>query len=349
MKLFENKNYLEDLHRVAEQLPEDNFSILITGATGLIGSFMVDVLLYANKVMGKSHIVYAMGRSKEKLEKRFSYALKECGLSFIEQDVMQEFPNEIQIDYIINAASNADPRTYALYPVETILTNVLGTKNALECAKESKCKKILFTSTMEVYGSQIEKVSFEEIDFGKLDFNAIRAGYPESKRVSELLCRCYVEEYNVPAVIARLGYIYGPTMLSTDNKVVAQFIRNVLRNEDIVLKSEGLQKRSYLYVADAVAAIFQILFYGVEGEAYNVSSMESVISIKDMAEIAAELGGCKVVFEFPDELEKKGFSKPQNNILSDSKLRNLNWNAYYGVRTGFKQTINILKDIEVEQ
>lgn len=346
MNLFENEDYLEDLHRVAIQLPEESFSILITGATGLIGSFMVDVLLYANKILGKKNKIYALGRSKEKWKERFSYACDEELLYFIEQDVCEKFCFNINVDYVISAASNAEPHSYALYPVETILTNILGTKNALEFAKEKQCKKVLFASTMEVYGTEIEKDFYAEDDFGKIDFNSVRAGYPESKRVSELLCRGYVEEYQIPVVIARLGYIYGPTMSKTDNKVIAQFIRNILKKEDIVLKSKGNQRRSYLYVADAVSAIFQILFSGKNGEAYNVSSSLSVISIYEMAEIAAQLGKCKVVYAEADEEEKQGFSKPQNNVLNDEKLTKLNWKANYGFNEGLWQTIKILQAVK---
>lgn len=344
MKLFENKNYLEDLHMVAEQLPEERFSILITGATGLIGSFMTDVLLYANRALARSYEIYVMGRSKERLAERFSYVSNNEKLYFIEQDVCQPFPDGISVDYIVNAASNADPRSYALYPAETILTNILGTKNSLEYAKEKKCKKVLFTSTMEVYGSGIEKDSYDEDDFGKIDFNSVRSGYPESKRVAELLCRSYVEEYQTPAVIARLGYIYGPTMLNTDNKVVAQFIRNILKNEDIVLKSRGTQLRSYLYVADTVSAMFKILFNGNIGEAYNVASSSSIISICDMAEIAAMLGNCSVVYDVPNAEEQRGFSKPQNNVLIDEKLKGLSWSAKYNMREGLSQTVKILRE-----
>lgn len=346
MKLFENKDYLEDLQNVAMQIPTENISIIITGATGLVGSFMVDVLLYANKMFKNEHRIYAVGRSKEKMKERFSYACHDNNLYFVEQDVRESFPKNINADYVVSAASNADPYSYALYPAETILTNVLGTKNALEYAKEKQCKKVLFTSTMEVYGTEIDRDSYIEEDFGKIDFNSIRAAYPESKRVSELLCRSYAKEYRIPVVIARLAYIYGPTMSQTDNKVIAQFINNILKNENIVLKSKGTQCRSYLYVADTVAAMFKIMFLGENGDTYNVASSLSSISIYDMAEVAAELGKCKVVYGEADAEEKKGFSKPQNNVLCDEKLKKLNWEANYSFKEGLSQTINILQAVK---
>ncbi|MBO5371394.1 MAG: NAD-dependent epimerase/dehydratase family protein [Lachnospiraceae bacterium] len=345
MNFLDNKDYQKDLYMVAVQLPEEAFSILITGATGLIGSFMVDVLRYANRVLNREYKIYAVGRSIEKLQQRFEGWNEVDGLHFVEQDVSQPFDDNIHVDYIVSAASNADPASYAKYPVETILTNILGTKHALEYGKKHNCKKVLLTSTMEVYGNDIPKTSFSEDDYGKIDFNQVRAGYPESKRTSELLCRSYVQEYAVPAVIARLGYIYGPTMIKTDNKVVAQFIRNILNNEDIILKSEGLQERSYLYVADTVSGIFTILFNGQDGEAYNVVSSNSVVSIKNLALLAADLAGKEVKIDLPISDKGAVMMKVQNNILEDKKLKALGWSDQYSLSDGLIQTVKILKKV----
>ena len=343
MGIFENKYYQEDLNRIAEFLPNKKMSILITGATGLIGSCLIDALLYANYKFDRSYTLYATGRSEDKLKNRFSYAVDNGSLHFIVQDIRDAISDNIELDYIVNAASNADPRSYALYPVETIETNVVGTINALEYAKRHKGTKVILTSTMEVYGIVSGKDSYSENDYGIIDFNQVRAGYPESKRVAELLCRSYAEEYNVQAVIARLGYIYGPTMSETDNKVVAQFIRNIIKHEDIVLKSEGIQKRSYCYVADVVSGIFVALFKGAASEVYNIASQNSIITIKDMAEVAAEISGSKVIFELPSEVETKGSSEAQDVVLGIEKLQSLGWNPLYTIRAGLERTVKILE------
>ncbi|MBR4026767.1 MAG: NAD-dependent epimerase/dehydratase family protein [Lachnospiraceae bacterium] len=342
MKIYENEFYKEDLHKVAKLLPQKEFSILITGATGLIGSFIVDTLLYANEFLGTNYTIYAMGRSKERLESRFPYAKNNSKLYFIEQDICESINEEIDVDYIINGASNADPKSYSLYPVETILTNVLGTKNILEFANKKKCKQVLFTSTMEVYGEDIKSESYTETDYGKINFNMVRSGYPESKRVAELLCKSYLLEYNVPSVIARLGYIYGPTMTKTDNKVVAQFIRSSIKKENIILKSEGKQVRSYLYVADTVSAIFSILFFGKSGETYNVSSSQSITSIRSMAEWFVKYRNTKLILEISNQTN----TFVQNNILDENKLRELNWEPFYNLEQGLQRTIQILESME---
>jgi len=343
MGVYECKYYQEDLERIIDYLPDRKINLLVTGATGLIGSCVIDTLLYANQNHGRCYTVYAIGRSGDRLKNRFSYALNNDSLHFIVQDICDSIDDNLEFNYIIHAASNADPYSYALYPVETILTNVTGTRNVLEYARKHDNTKIILTSTMEVYGALSERNSYSENDYGVIDFNHIRSGYPESKRVAELLCRSYLEEYNVMTVIARLGYIYGPTMIESDNKVVAQFIRNIIRNEDIVLKSDGVQNRSYCYVTDAVSGIFAALFRGKVGDVYNIASKNSIITIKRMAEMAAEIGNCNVIFELQDDLEKKGSSKTQDYVLDVDKLELLEWYPIYNIKTGLERTAIILK------
>lgn len=337
IKVNESKLYRESIKRIAAELPVKKGNVLITGATGLIGSCMVDVLLEANR-SGSSFTIYALGRSDEKLRNRFC-----CdSVHIVAQNITEAFYIE-NLDYIIHAASNADPKSYALYPAETILTNVLGAKNVLDYCR-NKQARVLLTSTFEVYG-KLEQDAYSEEVYGLIDQNQIRSCYPESKRTAELLFRTYHEEYGVDCVIARLASIYGPTMDKTDSKAHAQFIRNALQGDNIVLKSEGLQKRTYCYLVDAVSGLFTVLFKGKGGEAYNVANGKSVATIADVARTAAEIAGTKVVFDLPDEIERKGFSKPQNCILISSKLEGLGWVGKYDLKDGLNETISILKEI----
>lgn len=282
--------YKNSVRVLAKQLGLRNKSILVTGATGLIGSCAIDVLSASNKEFGANIKIYALGRNKNKIERRFGKSVIP-----VEQDIITPLDEKIEYDYIIHGASNADPKSYALQPVETILTNVLGNKNILDyCVGHPKTKMIL-TSSFEVYGELKGQDIYSENMSGIIDQTVLRNGYSESKRCSELLVRSYVDEYGIGAIIARLPSVYGPTMLESDSKAHAQFIRNALNGENIVLKSKGEQTRNYCYVLDVVSALFKLLCAGKNGEIYNISNENSVASIAEIARICAEIAGTRVV------------------------------------------------------
>lgn len=339
--MIRNTVYREALERVIPEIAIEDGRVLVTGASGLIGSCIIDLLLLSNE-HGHSFEVYALGRNKEKLSKRFEAFKDSAHLYIIEQDIMMPLDNGIYYDYIIHGASNADPRNYALYPAETMLINLEGAKNVLNYCKENRNTKALLMSTFEVYGNAGKDV-YSETDSGVVDINKIRSCYPESKRCMEILTRCYVDEYGVNAVIGRLSSIYGPTMAKDDSKAHAQFIRNGVNGEDIVLKSRGEQRRTYCYVIDAVTGLLCILAKGTIGEVYNIANEDSIVSIADVAQLVAQISGTKVVFKLPSDIEKKGYSTPQNCILDNGKLRKLGWKGRYSICQGLTESIRILQ------
>lgn len=345
MSLYDIDEYKEDLENCFKYFPDNidkNSKFLITGATGLVGSFIVDVLCYYNECNNSNFEIYCLARNMKKIENRFGKQTK--NLKCIIQDITYSLDIDIEFDYIINAASCSDPKSYSLYPVETITTNIIGCNNILKHCIGKKTK-VIFTSSTEVYGDNDNREMNEEV-LGVIDFNKIRSGYPESKRTSEILCRSYKEEYDVTSSIVRLGYVYGPSMTNTDSKVIAQFIRNVLNNEDIILKSSGLQERSYCYISDCVSAIFNVLFNMKNCDTYNIASDSSIISIKDLASLCAKQCDKNVLFQIPDEVEKKGYTISKNCILSTDKLKNIGWSSEYSIEKGIQNTIKILKKLE---
>lgn len=334
-----SSTYQKAIRHIAAGITAPGGRILVTGATGLIGSCIVDTLLAANESFGTEFEIFALGRNEAGLKNRFGI---EDALHFIVQDVKE--PVTIKdLDYIIHAASNADPRSYALYPSETITTNILGAQSVLDYCKGKRTRALL-TSTFEVYG-KLEQDEYSEDQYGVVDLNMIRSCYPESKRTAEMLFRSYADEYGVDCVIARLSSIYGPSMKEDDSKAHAQFIRSALAGENIVLKSKGDQIRTYCYVMDAVSGILAVLFKGKAGEAYNVANENSVASIAEVAQTIADYAGTKVVFDLPDNVESKGFSKPQNCILITDKIKRLGWQGEYSLKEGINETMEILKEI----
>lgn len=338
--MIDNTVYRAALERALPDIAIRDGKVLVTGASGLIGSCLTDLLLLSNG-HGRHFEVFALGRSKARLQARFKAFKDSSRLHFIEQDIRQPIDGKVEYDYIIHGASNADPRSYALYPAETMLINIIGAKNILDYCKDHLATKAVMLSTFEVYGNAGKDV-YEEADNGIVDINMLRSCYPESKRGMEVLTRCYIDEYKVNAVIGRLSSIYGPTMTEDDSKAHAQFIRNGLQGKDIVLKSKGEQRRTYCYVIDAVTGLLCVLGKGVAGEAYNISNEKSIVTIAEFAQTVADISGTKVITETPGETEKKGYSAPQNCILDNKKLIQLGWEGRYDIQQGISECLSIL-------
>jgi len=341
------KEYIDDVKAVSDLPIEwdklNGKNILITGATGLIGSCLVDVLGYRNKTGRTLCNIYAMSRSGNRLQRRFPEFFKEKWFIPVVQDIRKPLLVETDMDFIVNCASNAHPRIYAEDPVGTITTNLVGLENLLHHAVACNTEKVLEVSSIEIYGAcNTSKDDFKENYCGYLDCNTLRAGYPESKRVCEALCQAYRSKYKLPIVIARPCRVYGPTMDMSDSKATAQFFKNVLAGENIVLKSKGDQVFSYAYMADVVAGLLYLLFRGEDGQAYNIADPNSTVSLRNLAELIAKDSGQKVVFDSPDDIEKRGFSGATRGVLITTKIERLGWRAQTNIEAGVQRTVEIL-------
>ena len=356
MTIQESKLYCKDIEEVAAMRLDweklKGKSVAISGGTGMIGSFLVDVLMYRNVRYNQNTDVYVLGRSKAKAMERFGEYAKSIYFYFLEQDISEPINSvcdgmEIKhIDYVIHAASNTHPVAYASDPIGTISANVIGTNNLLKWATQINAERFVFLSSVEVYGENRGDIDkFTEDYLGYIDCNTLRAGYPESKRTGEALCQAYIKKYGLDVVIPRLSRTYGPTMLATDTKALSQFIKNSVAGEDIILKSQGNQEYSYSYVADAVSAIFKIIVDGSCGEAYNVASKKSDIMLKELAEILADYSKTQVVFQLPDGVEKSGYSTATKATLDVSKLNAIGWQSGFNIERGLHHTVDIMREI----
>lgn len=335
--------YQEDLDRILqvkgmERLAGKRF--LITGATGMVGTCLIDALMKYNLTAKADIAVYAVGRSRKSAASRLGEYFSSDFFHFIEQDVRDPFPESLIADYIIPLASNTHPLAYAQYPVETIEINVKGAENALRKARECDAT-LLYPSSVEIYGNGQEV--FTETDTGNLNLSNARACYPESKRLSEALCQSFLSEFGVNCKIVRLSRLFGPTMLETDTKASSQFILKALAGEDIILKSKGSQIYSYTYVADAVKAMLFVLLFGESGQAYNISGHN--VQLSDFASTCATIAHRAVIYDLPTISEAKGYSIATRAVLSIGKLSRLGWKTNRSFTESVERTISIMKGI----
>ena len=333
------RTYKDDIRQViSEDLPWDKLSgcnILITGATGLIGGCLVETLMLNPR---RDYRVYASGRNEERARQRFKEYADDGAFHFIKYDVMEPLDCDVEFDFIIHAASNGSPNFFAQKPVEVMKANLYGVANLLDYGLAHSMKRLLFVSSGEVYGEGDGRVFTEDYS-GYVDCMKSRSCYPSSKRAAETLCASYVAEYGADVVIARPCHTYGPHFTEQDNRVYAQFIRNVVRGEDIVMKSTGEQIRSWCYVVDCVSALLHILLKGECGEAYNIADANSNVSIRELAEIIAEIGGRRVVIDVPDADEKRGFNPVTKSVFSTERIEELGWKPNTNGKDGIISTI----------
>lgn len=321
--------------------------ILITGATGLIGSFAADMLLYANRTENAEIEIYLLARDEKRLRERFASSVHESCLHFIIQDIVNPLELTVPVDYIIHAAGDGFPAAFREHPVETMTPALFGTYQLLQYARKNALQKFIYISSGEIYGRSVgtEHV-FTEKESGYLDSMSVRACYPMAKRCAETLCVSFGEQYHIPIVVVRPSHIYGVCTSIHDNRATVQFLNAAAAGGDIIMHSDGRQMRSYTYVADCVSGIFTAMLNGINGEAYNIANSASRVTIAEFAGILADKAGVGCKVKVPDKNERREHTPIEYAVLDASKLEQLGWRGKYSIDEGIRNMLIIKKHTE---
>lgn len=322
-----------------------NSTILVTGATGLIGSLLVRALACCNRKRQAGINIVALVRSPGKASAIYGPLLDRGDIELVVADIASEVVIEGAVDHIVHGASITASKQMVTQPIETIMTAVNGTNHLLALAKHKQVKSFVYVSSMEVYGV-FDGIGgpVTEKDLGFLDLSKVRSNYPESKRLCENLCIAYLAESAVPVKIARLAQTFGAGVLPGESRVFAQFARCAMAGEDIVLHTHGRSEGNYCYTRDAVKALLTLMVRGENGQAYNVSNEATHTSIADMARmVASDIAGGKisVVFDIPQS-NVFGYAADTRMLLDSSKLRALGWTPEVGLKEAYERLMGSL-------
>lgn len=324
-----------------------NKTILVSGATGFIGSLLVRALLWANDERDLGSKIIVGLRSPEKMEKIVP------GI-FNRRDVKTEIldfsrpcnPAASDFDYLVHTAAITTSRVMIERPVDVLNVSINGTQWALESARIHPESKVLVLSSMEACGSFNSHTVAHENTVGSIDLESVRSCYPEGKRVGELMCLAYAKQYGVHGMTGRLAQTFGAGILPSEGRVFKQFAESALAGKPIVLHTDGMSEGNYVYSSDALSAILLLLAKGSDGETYNIANEECHTTIRAMAELVADnLGkpGCEVLVE-ANGSARYGYAAPTKMLLSSSKIKSLGWEPKIGLLEAYRRLITYLSE-----
>lgn len=349
VNLYKSTIYSSDLNTAINSNPKileklRGMKIFITGATGLIGSSVIDILLRYNEMFNGKICIYASTHDQEHTKQRFGHCINQDMIQFIPYNSGGHNVLNFQTDYVIHGAGNAYPGIIQRHSSETLLNTIMSTHELLDYMVKYRGKKMVFISSSEIYGIRMSSEAHCENDYGVIDILNPRSSYAVGKQAAETLCVSYWHERKTPVSIVRPGHIYGPTASEQDNRVSSAFAYDAVQGKGLVLKSDGSQLRSYCYMLDCAMAILTTLVEGEEGEAYNISNPNSIVTIRQLAEAYAREGGVSLNFEAPSKAEKGAFNPMMNSSLNSDKLYHIGWRAVFDFSIGIAHTIQIMRE-----
>lgn len=350
IKLINYKNRIvqEDMSEILQGINYSdlkNKNILITGATGMLATYLIYFFNYLNEYEDMNIKIIALARNREKATKIF----EGIRLELLFQNIQESISYNGKIDYIFHMASSANPKTILENPIDIIKANTIGTFNVFELAKE-KAAKVFFTSTREVYGKVDENIEFiKETDMGVVDCLERRACYPESKRIAETICNSYYYQYGIKYNIIRIAHVYGPGMnIDGDGRIMSDIIEKVSKSENIILKSDGSAIRSFCYITDAIRGMLFILLSGKGNEVYNLSNEKEEIKIKDLAEKAIKISRKNLRIEC--QLSNSGAYTNYKRVgLDNTKLEELDWKLRVSLNKGLEKQLKYQESLLIKK
>ena len=303
-----------------------NKTILVTGSKGIVGSGIIKWILLENVNRGLNCHIIASTRDKSKIP---SYVEAGDNIEYCTFGKEIEECAGKQIDFIVHSAAPTSNKVFQSQPVESLSVIVDGTKRMLELAKEHK-STMIYLSSEEAYGTPNAESPVKEDFVGAINSLSTRSCYPLGKKVAELLCRSFYEEYGVDVKIIRPTVILGLWQEYDSVKVEAEILRCILENKNLYMKSDGSTKKCVIYSLDAVSAVLLVLTKGQAGEAYNATNPDTFCSVKDRANTAFAQFNPSVKIEFAtvDTSVQSGYL-PKRALCEDiSKISALGWEPY---------------------
>lgn len=316
-------------------------TVLVTGATGRLGMYFVEAVSKANIDWNLNITILMEARSQKKLVEVFGNSLKLSYIKTIVQDITEPIEWDGDIHFIFHTAGLASPRDFTNTPVDTIWGHVQGMHNILELARRKHTEKILYVSTVEIYGEWKSEDAIKENDMGPIHCDSVRACYPEAKRLCEAMLAAYEAQYGIKYLGIRMSHTFGPGISLYDGRAFSEFLKNALNSEDIILQTDGSAVRTYTYVADAIGAAL-LAFTKGKNHYYNIANTDNTISIRDLAELIAKLDEnkkSKVVYAY-NKKQKLKYLPFKLGIMDVTRIMELGWMPQVGLEDAFRYTFD---------
>ncbi|HMO14098.1 MAG TPA: SDR family oxidoreductase [Pirellulaceae bacterium] len=309
--------------------------ILVTGGAGFLGSHLCE------RLVEQGHDVICVDNFFTSQKSNIMHLLDFANFELLRHDIVNPF--WLEVDQIYNLACPAAPGHYQYNPIKTMKTSVIGSINLLGMAKRCNAR-IMQASTSEVYGDPEEHPQRESYR-GSVNPVGPRACYDEGKRAAETLFTDYHRMHKLDIRIVRIFNTYGPRMHPFDGRVVSNFIRQALNNEEITVFGDGSQTRSFCYRDDLVEGFIRLM--NSEEPLYFPINMGNPgeYTIKQLAELTIELTGASSKLVYKD-LPADDPTRRRPDISLASK--HLAWHPTVPLREGLKKTIDWFKTIDPE-